>query len=33
LECPGYAEGHQAMTCADIAGICPGFHEIVLAVA
>jgi hypothetical protein len=31
LECPGYALGHQAMTCSHIAGICPGVNEIVIA--
>lgn len=30
-ECPGYAEGHQAMTCINVAGICPG--EKVIAIA
>jgi len=30
--CPGYAEGHQAMTCNDLAGLCPGFNEIVIAI-
>ena len=23
FECPGYADGHQAMTCINIAGLCP----------
>jgi hypothetical protein len=32
LECPGYAEGHQAMTCSEVAGICPASSEIVIAV-
>jgi hypothetical protein len=32
LECPGWAEGHQAMTCNELVGICPGFNEIVIAI-
>lgn len=24
FECPGYADGHQAMTCMNVAGLCPG---------
>ena len=24
FECPGYADGHQAMTCINVAGLCPG---------
>jgi hypothetical protein len=31
LVCPGYAEGHQAMTCAEVP-LCPGLREIVIAV-
>ena len=23
FECPGYADGHQAMTCINVAGLCP----------
>jgi hypothetical protein len=30
FECPGYALGHQAMTCVDVAGVCPGSHLIVI---
>lgn len=29
--CPGYAMGHQAMTCHNMAGICPGEDLIVIA--
>lgn len=32
FECPGYAEGHQAMTCVNVAGICPGEKLIAIAV-
>jgi hypothetical protein len=28
--CPGYALGHEGMTCVNYAGICPGFDEIVI---
>lgn len=28
--CPGYAEGHQAMTCVNTAGVCPGQNVIVI---
>jgi hypothetical protein len=28
--CPGYAEGHQAMTCVNTPGVCPGQHVIVI---
>ena len=31
LVCPGYAEGHEAMTCDSWASICPGAKEIVIA--
>lgn len=31
FECPGYALGHQAMTCIDVAGACPGAKLIVIA--
>jgi hypothetical protein len=31
FECPGYAEGHQAMTCINVAGVCPGAKLIVIA--
>lgn len=24
LECPGWADGHQAMSCDNVAGVCPG---------
>lgn len=24
FECPGYSEGHQAMTCVNVPGLCPG---------
>jgi hypothetical protein len=29
--CPGYALGHQAMTCIDASGVCPGQKVIVIA--
>jgi hypothetical protein len=32
-ECPGNALGHQAMTCVNVAGICPDSRLIVIAVA
>jgi len=32
FECPGDAEGHQAMTCVNVAGICPGSRLIVINV-
>jgi hypothetical protein len=31
LECPGYAQGHQAMTCENVAAVCPGQSLIVIA--
>lgn len=31
-ECPGYALGHQAMTCVNVAGVCPGSDLIVINV-
>ncbi len=31
LECPGYAVGHQAMTCLNVAGVCPGSAVIAIA--
>ncbi|HET6963353.1 MAG TPA: hypothetical protein VFH58_01185, partial [Acidimicrobiales bacterium] len=31
FECPGYALGHQAMTCVDVAGVCPGYKLIVIS--
>lgn len=31
FECPGYALGHQAMTCVDEAGVCPGERIIAIA--
>ena len=30
FECPGYALGHQAMTCVNVAGVCPGEDLIVI---
>lgn len=33
FRCPGYALGHQAMTCVNVAGVCPGLKEIVIAKA
>jgi hypothetical protein len=30
--CPGFAQGRQAMTCVNVAGVCPGVREIVIAV-
>jgi len=32
FECPGYADGRQAMTCINIAGLCPGERLIAIAV-
>lgn len=29
--CPGYAQGHQAMTCRDMPGVCPGQALIIIA--
>jgi hypothetical protein len=31
FECPGYAEGHEAMTCVDVAGACPNAAVIAIA--
>ena len=31
VECPGYAEGHEAMTCLDVAGVCPDAAVIAIA--
>lgn len=31
FECPGYALGHQAMTCINVSGVCPGAKLIVIA--
>jgi hypothetical protein len=31
FECPGYAEGHQAMTCINTAGVCPGENLIAIS--
>lgn len=31
LECPGYAEGREAMTCVNQAGVCPGTSVIAIA--
>jgi hypothetical protein len=31
LQCPGWAEGRQAMTCVNIVGVCAGASEIVIA--
>jgi hypothetical protein len=31
LECPGDAEGHEAMTCLDVVGACPGSSVIAIA--
>jgi hypothetical protein len=33
FQCPGYARGHQAMTCMNEPGVCPGRNEIVIAIA
>jgi hypothetical protein len=32
FECPGYAEGHQAMTCVNVAGVCPGAKLIAISI-
>ena len=31
FECPGWTDGHQAMTCDNVAGICPGAKVIAIA--
>ena len=31
FECPGNALGHQAMTCENVAGVCPGAKIIAIA--
>ena len=31
FQCPGWADGHQAMTCVNVAGLCPGIDVIVIA--
>jgi len=31
FECPGYAQGHQAMTCDNVAGVCPGAMVIAIS--
>jgi len=31
FECPGYSLGHQAMTCIDVAGACPGMKLIAIS--
>jgi hypothetical protein len=31
FECPGYADGHQAMTCVNIAGLCSGSDVIAIS--
>jgi hypothetical protein len=31
FECPGYALGHQAMTCIDVAGVCSGTKLIAIS--
>lgn len=30
--CPGYADGHQAMSCVNVSGVCPGEAIVVIAV-
>jgi hypothetical protein len=32
FECPGWADGHQAMTCMNVAGVCPGANVIAISV-
>ena len=32
FECPGYADGHQAMTCVNIAGLCSGTKLIAISI-
>ena len=32
FECPGYSLGHQAMTCINVAGVCPGEKLIVITI-
>jgi hypothetical protein len=31
IECPGDAEGHEAMTCVNVAGVCPGEQVIAIS--
>ena len=31
FQCPGYALGHQAMTCVNVSGVCPGEKLIVIS--
>lgn len=31
LECPGWADGHQAMSCDNVPGICPGTKLIAIS--
>ena len=31
VTCPGFALGHEGMTCYHVTGICPGAKEIVVA--
>jgi hypothetical protein len=31
FQCPGYAQGHQAMTCDNVAGVCPGTKLIAIS--
>jgi hypothetical protein len=31
FQCPGYAEGHQAMTCDNVAGVCSGTKVIAIS--
>jgi hypothetical protein len=31
FECPGYAEGHQAMTCVNVPGVCAGTKMIAIS--
>jgi hypothetical protein len=32
FECPGWAYGHQAMTCVDVAGVCSGTKVIAISI-
>lgn len=32
FQCPGYSLGHQAMTCINVSGVCPGIKLIVITV-
>ncbi len=31
FQCPGWADGHQAMSCIDVPGVCPGARVIAIS--